>query len=356
MISIYNYKQRNVIIIAILLILSTVILYSVRGIAGALLSTVVLYTILRPIFLFLVYQWDWKRWIAALFIMLSSFVIIVLPFFALSMMVIHKVSDFQNNSLKIKVFIDQITSFIGSKLNQHDLLNKHHLLDKTLQRVDVFIAELFPSLLSGAVDIIFGLTIMYFLLYFMFVEQKEFEGGLLRHTPFGGQTTLRFANELKNTTYSNILGQGLIALVQGSLVGIGFWVFGIEDALFWGTISVFISLLPMIGAGVIFVPAAVIELIHGNSIAGWGLLIWGVVVITNIDNVIRLMIAKRISNTHPVITLIGVIAGIPMFGILGLVFGPLLFSYFILTIKIFETNMLASKRLEKIQASTRKTN
>ena len=82
MISIYNYKQRNVIIIAILLILSTVILYSVRGIAGALLSTVVLYTILRPVFLFLVYQWNWKRWIAALFIMLSSFVMIVLPFFA----------------------------------------------------------------------------------------------------------------------------------------------------------------------------------------------------------------------------------------------------------------------------------
>lgn len=350
MISIYNYKQRSVIIIAILLILSIVILYSVRGIAGALLSTIVLYTILRPVFLFLVYQWNWKRWIAALFIMFSSFIIIVLPFFGLSMMVIHKVSEFQNNSLKIKVFIDQIANFAGSKLNQH------HLLDKTLQRTEVFIAELFPSLLSGAIDIIFGLIIMYFLLYFMFVEQKEFEEGLLKHTPFGGQTTLRFANELTNTTYSNILGQGLIALVQGSLVGIGFLIFGIQDALFWGTISVFISFLPMIGAPVIFVPAAVIELVHGNSIAGWGLLIWGVVIITSIDNVIRLMIAKRISNTHPVITLIGVIVGIPMFGILGLVFGPLLFSYFILTIKIYETNMVASKRLEKIQVSTRKTN
>lgn len=346
--SIYNYKQRNAIIIAILLVLTAIILYSARAIAGALLSTIVLYTILRPVFLFLVHQWNWKSWIAALCMMLSSLVVIILPFFALSMMVIRKVSDFQNDSFEVKTFIEKMASFAGSKLNQQ------HLLDKASQRAEVFISELFPSLLSGALDIVLGLIVMYFLLYFMFVEQEEFEEGLLRYAPFRRPTALRFAKELKNTTYSNILGQGLIAIVQGSLVGIGFFIFGVQDALFWGTISVFVSFVPTIGASIILVPAAVIELANGNNIAGWGLLIWGVVVIINVDNIIRLMIAKRIANTHPVITIIGVIVGIPMFGILGMVFGPLLLSYFILTIKIYETNMVVSRRLEKIQSSTKK--
>ncbi len=349
MASIYNYKQRNAIIVAILLILSALILYSAREIVGALLSTVVLYTISRPIFLFLIHKWGWKRWVAAVFMMLSSLIVIMLPFFALSMMVIHKVSEFQNNSSQVKVFIEHISGFVGSKFNQH------HLLDKTLQRAENFTTELFPSLLSGVLDIILGLIVMYFLLYFMFVEQEEFEEGLLRYAPFKGQTALRFARALKNTTYSNILGQGLIAVVQGSLVGIGFWIFGIQDVLFWGTIAVFASFLPTIGSSIILVPAAIIQLVDGNNIAGWGLLIWGIVVIINVDNIIRSMISKRIANTHPVITVIGVIVGIPMFGILGMVFGPLLLSYFILTIKVYETNMLVSKRLEKMQSSRKKT-
>ncbi|WP_448636176.1 hypothetical protein [Pedobacter panaciterrae] len=79
------------------------------------------------------------------------------------------------------------------------------------------------------------------------------------------------------------------------------------------------------------------------------MLIFGFVVIINIDNVIRFMIAKRIGNIHPITTVIGVVIGIPLFGILGLVFGPLLISYFVLLIKIYETSAMASERLERIK-------
>src|SRR5690606_27897312 len=184
----------------------------------------------------------------------------------------------------------------------------------------------------------------------MLVQKSEFERGLLKYAPFREQYALRFAEELRTTTYSNVLGQGFIAIVQGALVSIGFFMFGIKDPIFWGVISSFLAFLPVVGAPLVFIPAAIIEIANGNEASGWGLLLWGLILIINIDNVSRMIIAKNMSDTHPVITIVGVIIGIPIFGILGLVFGPLLISYFILTIKIYETSKLATERLERLKA------
>ncbi|MCY1514445.1 hypothetical protein D9M68_489860 [compost metagenome] len=89
---------------------------------------------------------------------------------------------------------------------------------------------------------------------------------------------------------------------------------------------------------------------NGNTFGAWAMLIFGFVVIINIDNVLRFIIAKKVGNIHPVITVIGVVIGIPLFGILGLVFGPLLFSYFFLLIRIYETSAKASERLERLKS------
>ncbi len=342
--SIYSYKQRNVIVLAILIVLACFILYSLRTIAGALLSTIVLYTIFRPVYIFLTENWHIKKWLSALSIIIFSLVIIVLPFLTLSLMVINKITEFQQDPMRIKMFVQKLDEFAGSKLNQPDLV------DKGIAKAGTLVSDLFPSILGGAADIFLGLIVMYFLLYFMFTQREEFEQALLKYAPFREHNALKFANALKNTTYSNVIGQGFIAIVQGSLVSIGFFIFGIHDAIFWGVISTFGSFLPVVGTPLVFVPAALIELANGHTTAGWGILLWGLILIVNIDNVIRFTIAKRVADIHPIITVIGVIIGIPMFGILGLVFGPLLLSYFILTIRIYETTKLASERLDRIKS------
>ena len=342
--SIYSYKQQNTVVLAILILLGCFVIYSLRTITGSVLSTIVLYTILKPLYTYFTERWMLKRWLSAVFIIVLSFIIIVLPFLTLSVLVIGKISEFNNDPMRIKVIIQKIDDFAGSKLSQPDLV------DKGIQKANDFATELFPSVLSGAASIFLGLVVMYFLLYFMFVQKEDFEKGLLKYAPFREQNALKFATELRNTTYSNVLGQGFIAVVQGALVSLLFYLFGVNDALFWGVIATFLCFLPVVGAPLVFVPAAIIELANGNATAGWGLLIFGFIIITNIDNVLRLIIAKKVSDTHPIITVIGVIIGIPIFGILGLVFGPLLLSYLILTIRIYETSKLASERLEQIKS------
>lgn len=343
--SIYSYKQRNTIVLAILIILGCFILYSLRTIAGTLLSTIVLYTILTPVYTFFIQKWKMKKWISASLMIILSLLIIVLPFLMLSRLVIEKISEFQADPLRIKVMMQRIDEFLGSRLDKPDLF------DKGMEKLNLLAEELFPSVLTGAANILLGLVVMYFLLYFMLVQKEKFEAGLLKYAPFREQNALKFADELKKTTYSNVLGQGYIALVQGALLSISFYIFGIRDPIFWGVIATFLCFLPLVGAPLIFVPAALIEMASGNDKAGWGLLLFGFIVITNIDNVIRLLIAKGVSDTHPIITVVGVIIGIPIFGILGLVFGPLLLSYFILTIRIYETSKLASERLEKLKST-----
>ena len=342
--SIYSYKQRNNIVLAILIILGCFVLYSLRTIAGTLLSTIVLYTILLPVYTLLVEKYRMRAWLAASLMIILSLLVIVLPFLMLSLMVMDKISEFQADPIRIKVIMQRIDDFIGSRLDQPDLF------DKAMDKLDLFAGELFPSVLSGAFNTVLGLFVMYFLLYFMMVQKKEFEAGMLKYAPFREQNALKFAEELRKTTYSNVLGQGFIAIVQGSLLSISFFMFGIRDPIFWGVIATFLCFLPAVGAPIVFVPAAIIEFANGNETAGWGLLLFGFIVITNIDNVLRLIIAKGISDTHPVITVVGVIIGIPIFGILGLVFGPLLLSYFMLTIRIYETSKLATERLEKLKS------
>jgi predicted PurR-regulated permease PerM len=277
-------------------------------------------------------RWRWNSVLSALLIMLSSLVIIVLPFLTLSMMVVSKIADFQQHPTNIKVIIQKFETYVGNTFNVP------HVLEKIIPKINEYAASLFPGVLSSAADIFLGLLVMYFLLYFMFTRYKIFENGLLTYAPFDEEDALKFGIELRNTTYSNVLGQGLIALVQGSLVSVGFLLFGIPDAFFWGVVSTFLAFFPIIGAPFVFIPAALIQLAYGHTTAGWGLLLWGLIIITNIDNIIRFALAKKIANTHPIITVIGVIIGIPTFGILGLVFGPLLLSYFIITLRIYQNN------------------
>lgn len=341
--SIFTYKQRNTINLVIIIALGCIIAYSLQGIFGSILSTLVMYTILRPAFIFLAEYKKMNRSFVAVFLLFISLVLIVLPFYGLSTMVLQKIGELQNDHIYFSNLLFKFKHLVPVGTDAQ------HLIEEGLRKAGTWATELFPSLISGAFNIVLGLLLMYFLLYFMLVEKDRFETALVKYAPFRNQNAQRFAEEMRNTTYANVIGQGFIALVQGSLVSLSFFVLGYKDPVFWGVITTFISFVPILGPPVIFVPAALLQLADGHNFAGWAMLIFGFVVIINIDNVIRFVIAKRVGNIHPIITVIGVVIGIPLFGILGLVFGPLLLSYFILLIRIYETSAMASERLERIK-------
>ena len=116
---------------------------------------------------------------------------------------------------------------------------------------------------------------------------------------------------------------------------IGFLIFGVEDPFFWFVIVTIGSMIPFVGTALGIIPVFILELSLGNSFAAWGILIYGLIVVSSTDNIIRLYVLKRLDNVHPLITLIGVIVGVPLFGFIGLIFGPLLISLFLVLLTIY---------------------
>jgi predicted PurR-regulated permease PerM len=343
--SVFSYQQRNNIILVSIIVLGCFLLYALSTIFTSILGAIVLYVMFRPMYLFLTEKRGWHKVLSALAIIVLSLICIVIPFLLLSFMVIDKILSFKSTSLPIDSWVDKIDMVTAEYLNQP------RFAEDTLKKLGTYAADLFPSLLGSAASIILTLLVMYFILYFMFVQLREFEAGLLRYAPFSQQHALKFAVALKNATYSNVLGQGIISLVQGVLLANGFWIVGIPDAVFWGVIATFISFLPVVGAPTLSIPAGLYLMLIGRNWAGIGIMVYGLLFIGNLDHVLRMVINKRIANTHPIISIVGVFIGIPLFGILGLVFGPVLLSYFILMTEIYETNRLAADRLERIRTS-----
>lgn len=330
--AVFSQKERNIITLVLLVLLGLVIAYAVRGIIGALLGTMVMYTIFRPMNVWLVERLKWRRPIVAVIIIIVSFLIIVLPFLGIGTMLTNKIVSLIKNPDWITRTVDTINEYAGDKLGKPDLLQEQ------LEKSATYLGGLATSLLTGAASLFLDITVMYFLLYFMFVNFRSFERGLLRYSPFRVENAVRFGHELRNITYSNVIGQTFIALVQGGALSLGFWIFGYDDALFWGVICAILAFVPLLGPPLIFVPAAVYAFTQGDNVAAIGLLVYGFVVVINIDNVLRLIIAKKVGDIHPIITVVGVIIGIPLFGVMGLVYGPLLLSYFLITVRIYEAN------------------
>src|ERR1700743_156011 len=278
--SIFNYKQRNNIILVSIIILGCFLVYALSGLFSSILGAIVLFTIFRPVYLYLVEKRGWNKTLVTLMIIFSSLIIIVIPFLSLSIMVIAKIGSINRNSLPIQEWVYKIDAFAAAHLNQPKLA------ENAMQKLGAFVTELFPSIISSAVNIILTLLGLYFLLYFMLTQIREFERGLLKYAPFREQHALKFADALRNSTYSNVLGQGIIALTQGVLLANGFWIFGIPDPLFWGITGAFISFLQVVGAPTLCIPASIILFANGETLKGILLLVYGLVFIGNVDNVL----------------------------------------------------------------------
>lgn len=329
---IFTQKERNVITLIIILILASILIYAVRGIIGAILGAFVLYTIFRPMNIKMIDKWGWKRPLVAVVIMIISFMMIVLPFIGIGSMLIKKVVEVLANPEWINNFVDQINDFAGEKLDQPDLIKEQ------LGRASNYMGEVVTKIAGGAASLFLDITVLYFLLYFMFTHYMSFERGLLRYSPFQVADAVKFGHELRNITYSNVIGQTFIAVVQGATLAFGFWLFGFEDAVFWGVICAVLAFIPLLGPPLIFVPASIWGFTQGMDWQSVALLVYGFVVVINIDNILRLIIAKRVGDIHPIITVVGVIIGIPLFGVMGLVYGPLILAYFLICVRIYEAN------------------
>jgi predicted PurR-regulated permease PerM len=164
---------------------------------------------------------------------------------------------------------------------------------------------------------------------------NRMEAAIVFYLPFKKDKIKLFGDELVHQTFSNSVGIPAIAVVQGLCGFLCYWIAGLDEAGFWGVITGFSALIPVIGTGLVWVPAAAYLLIIGHTWQGIFVVFYGAIVMGSMDNVVRFILAKKMADVHPIVTVLGVILGLRFFGFLGLIFGPLLISYFIILLKIY---------------------
>ncbi|WP_077920021.1 AI-2E family transporter [Spirosoma sp. 209] len=330
MATIYTPKQQRILLITSLIIIAGFIIAGLRGYASAFLGAGILYVVFRPWFTALVHKRKWNRQLVTAMLILFSFVVIIMPFLTLSLMLVGRIQYYSQNADDILNLIHKGEELTGFRITSPQNIRQ------IVQQGAGYVSRLLPSLAGGALDFIVIIGLMFFTFYFMFVQQEAFQSGLQKYLPFKRDTQRELGESLKNNVNANVLGQALVSLVQGVLTGLTLWIFGVPDAPFWGTVAFFMAFIPVLGTPLVWGPAGLIQLSQGNTGQGVGILVVGIVVIINIDNLLRIALAKQMGDIHPLVTLAGIVLGVPIFGILGLVIGPLLLSYFIVLMQVFE--------------------
>jgi len=183
------------------------------------------------------------------------------------------------------------------------------------------------AFVGGATAAALNLVIAFFGLYYMLRSGPTVWGTVRPYIPFSPQTADALRDRFVSVTEATLLGTVLVAVLQGIIIGLGFWVVGLASPLFWGTVTAFASILPVLGSALVWLPAVVVLLVENRPGAAIALAVIGGGLASNLDNLLRPIIYKRVSDLHPMITLIGAFAGVKYFGLLGVLLGPLAIAY-----------------------------
>ncbi len=188
---------------------------------------------------------------------------------------------------------------------------------------NVFVEGL-SSFAQGTLVFFINLFTMLYALYYFLSEKEMLNKMVLKYTPFTKQQTQDLIKKIISISRATIKGALLIGMVQGALVGLAFWVAGIGDPLFWGTLAAIASLIPSVGSAMIYVPASIYLMLTGNTTAGIGVLVWGFLVVSNIDNILRPVLVGSDTEMSDLMVLISTLGGITLFGLSGFILGPVI--------------------------------
>jgi len=316
----------------VVLLLGAALIIALAPYATGIIGIPVLYAIFAPM-----HDWLGMRMrprLAAVLVVVVALFLIVVPGVSFAGLIVGQAQEIAGGVIRNPV----LGRLRELKLGGIDLGPR--LADLGTQVV-AWIGSSAFGLVGTATRLALNLTISLFGLFYLLLQPQDTWQAVRPYIPFSAKNTEKLAQRFRDVTSATIIGTGLTAAVQGLLVGIGFWVTNLPNAVFWGVVTMVFAILPVVGSGLVWGPGALALFVSGRAWPGVLLAVWGAVVVGNVDYVVRPRIFKRWANIHPLVTLLGALAGVPFFGILGLLIGPLALSYFFELIKMYREEYLA---------------
>ena len=325
---------------AILIVLGLGILWAMLPFAPGIFGAAVFYVLTVP-----GYRWLQRKKVprgsAATLMLLLVLLIILIP-----------------GSTLISVLIDQIPSAIRgvdtgplvARLQglRFGPVNVGEQLSRASGSIGNWVSVQILGAVGGAARGTLNLVIALLGLYYLLIAADDVWPRIKRYLPFTDEDSEDLRQKFYEVTMATVLGVVVVALAQGILVGGAFAVLGLPNPVVWGTVTAIASVLPLVGSALVWVPGAIGLFAIGHPGQAVALAIFGAVVVSNIDNVMRPIVSKRVGNLHPLTTLLGAFAGIQYIGLIGVLLGPLAITWFFELLVIYDKEYGLTDRLHRI--------
>ena len=330
----FNQRIRQVVLMICIILLAILIVKELYIFVPGFLGAVTMYILTRNIYFRLVEKKKWNpKWTSLMFILISV-VGIMLPIYFTIRIMMPKISEVFSHTEELMRGIQEVSSKVSSYTGTQ-LMTKENMGE--LQKM---LGNFIPTFLNSTLNILGNLAMMFFVMYFMYVNGRVMEAKLRHFIPLHEDSVEKLASETMNMVRANAIGIPLISLIQGITASLGYWIFGLQDWGLWGFLTGVFAFFPIVGTMIIWVPLVVFLYSQDANWQATGLLIYSAVVTGNVDYLARVTLMRKIGDVHPLITILGVIVGLGLFGFMGFIFGPLLLSYLILLIRIYTSEFV----------------
>jgi len=313
----------------------------------------VLFFTARPLYLALCrLLWGRKALASALTCLILALVILI-PLFTLMSIIATQALEFSSQVTKgmqggqlwpwVAAKVDAVKGYLVH-LNlplPPGEIKLEQIIQTVVTKASAFVYTNAIGLIKGFTTFLLDLVLVLFLAFFMFLQGDDFIEAIKGLSPLDAAHNEEIVRETEATIKATLWGTVIVAFVQGILGGVGFLIFGLPQPAFWGTVMIPAAVIPVVGSAVIWAPAAVYLIFTGHLGPGIGLIVWGGVLVSVIDNVLKPILMKGSGSTPSVFILFSILGGITYFGMIGFILGPLILSFLLSLLRIYQKTILA---------------
>ncbi len=303
----------------------------------ALLSAAILAALARPFYLWMLPRLGKREGPASAITVLLILLVVILPMMLFTAILVGEAVGISKSA----------TAWVGQNIREPSALQAQlqelPFFDKLLPYQDEivakagelaskagsFIAKALAAGARGTASFIMSLFIMLYAMFYFLPHGGQWLRQALNNTPLTENDKNRLLSTFTTVTRASLKGSLVIGVVQGTLAGISFAVAGVQGAVFWGTVMAVLSMLPLVGTALVWVPTVIYLALHGQTVEAIGIGIWCALVVGMVDNVLRPLLIGKDTKMPDLLVLLTTMGGLSMFGAIGVFIGPIIGALFI---------------------------
>ena len=321
-------------LLILIFVLGIVLFRQIQSFISGILGAMTPYILLRKP-AFRLTEKTGRSTLSASIILVCVILFIVIPLSLLVWFIISKLQQVNWNTNDILAPIMQTIDAVKEKFG----INL--VSEKSITFMAGKVTALGQSVINGIGDFFINVAAALVVLFFLLTGGKKMEDYLSSLIPMKKVNKMETIDRINVMVKSNAIGIPLLALIQGLIAWVGYVSFGVPNAFLSAFMTGLCSMVPIVGTMVIWIPIGIYFAVIGLWGKAIGIILFGAIFISQSDNLIRFILQKKLANTHPLITISGVVIGLPLFGFMGIIFGPLLVSLFLLFLDMFRKEYLS---------------